>query len=96
VENHVCLSHDVQVGGATWRASTRIVAGVGDLMQRTEDGRIGQVLGGQLLHMDTVGPSQVRSMGGKWYVLIIVDDYSRYSWVSFWKARMRCLSTFGA
>jgi hypothetical protein len=20
-------------------------------------------------------------MGGKWYVLVIVDDYSRYSWV---------------
>jgi hypothetical protein len=32
---------------------------------------------GQLLHMDTVGPSRVHSMGGKWYVLIIVDDYSR-------------------
>jgi transposase InsO family protein len=38
---------------------------------------------GQLLHMDTVGPSRVRSMGGKWYVLIIVNDYSRYSWVFF-------------
>jgi transposase InsO family protein len=37
----------------------------------------------QLLHMDTVGPSRVRSMGGKWYVLIIVDNYSRYSWVFF-------------
>jgi hypothetical protein len=24
---------------------------------------------GQLLHMDTVSPSRVRSMGGKWYVL---------------------------
>jgi hypothetical protein len=34
---------------------------------------------GQLLHMDTVGPSRVRFMGGKWYVLVIVDDYSRYS-----------------
>jgi hypothetical protein len=38
---------------------------------------------GQLLYMDTVGPSQVHSMGGKWYVLVIVDDYSRYSWVFF-------------
>jgi hypothetical protein len=35
----------------------------------------------QLVHMDTVGPSQVCSKGGKWYVLVIVDDYSRYSWV---------------
>jgi hypothetical protein len=33
---------------------------------------------GQLLHMDTVGPSRVHSMGGKWYVLVIVDDYSHY------------------
>jgi hypothetical protein len=38
---------------------------------------------GQLLHTDTVGPSWVRSMGGKWYVLVIIDDYSRYSWVFF-------------
>jgi hypothetical protein len=33
----------------------------------------------QLLHMDTVGPSRVWSMGDKWYVLVIVDDYSHYS-----------------
>jgi transposase InsO family protein len=33
--------------------------------------------------MDTVDPSRVRSMRGKWYVLVIVDDYSRYSWVFF-------------
>jgi hypothetical protein len=37
----------------------------------------------QLLHMDTVGPSRVRSMGGRWYVLVVVDDYSRYSWIFF-------------
>jgi hypothetical protein len=42
---------------------------------------------GQLLHMDIVGPSQVRSMGGKWYVLVIVDDYSRYSWIFFREQR---------
>jgi transposase InsO family protein len=38
---------------------------------------------GQLLYMNTVGPSRVRSMRGKWYVLVIIDDYSRYSWVFF-------------
>jgi hypothetical protein len=37
----------------------------------------------QLLHMNTVGPFRVHSMGGKWYILIIVDDYSHYSWVFF-------------
>jgi transposase InsO family protein len=33
--------------------------------------------------MDTIGSSRVRSMEGKWYVLVIIDDYSRYSWVFF-------------
>ena len=34
---------------------------------------------GELLHMDTVGPSRVRSKGEKWYVLVIIDDFSHYS-----------------
>jgi hypothetical protein len=42
---------------------------------------------GQLLHMDTVGPSQIRSMGGKWYVLFIIDDYSCSSWVFFLESK---------
>jgi hypothetical protein len=33
--------------------------------------------------MDLVGPADVRSAGGKWYVLVVVDDYSRYAWVFF-------------
>jgi hypothetical protein len=41
----------------------------------------------QLLYMDTVGPSRVRSMGGKWYVLVNVDDYSQYSWVLFLESK---------
>jgi hypothetical protein len=37
--------------------------------------------------MDIVGPSRVCSMGGKWYVLIIVDDYSPYSWIFFLESK---------
>jgi hypothetical protein len=52
---------------------------------------------GQLLHMDTVVLSRVHSMGDKWCVLIIIDDYSYYSWVFFLKSKdIKCLSTFGA
>jgi hypothetical protein len=42
---------------------------------------------GQLLHMDIVDPSQVRSTSGKWYALVIIDDYSHYSWVSFLESK---------
>jgi hypothetical protein len=41
------LSRGVQVAGAAWRAAMRTVAGVGDLVQRTMDGRTGRVLGGR-------------------------------------------------
>jgi hypothetical protein len=40
------LAHGVQVAGAAWWAAMRIMAGVGDLVQRTVDGRKGWVLGG--------------------------------------------------
>jgi hypothetical protein len=46
LENHVCLSRGVQVVGSAWWAAMRIMAGVGDLVQRTGDGHTGQVLGG--------------------------------------------------
>jgi hypothetical protein len=47
LENRVCLSRGVQVAGAAWRAATRTMTGVGDLVQRTRDGRTCQVLGGR-------------------------------------------------
>ncbi|GJR20083.1 retrovirus-related pol polyprotein from transposon TNT 1-94 [Tanacetum coccineum] len=33
-----------------------------------------------LLHMDLCGPMRIASINGKRYVLVIVDDYSRYTW----------------
>jgi hypothetical protein len=39
----------VQVAGAVWYAVTRIMVGVGDLVQRTRDGHTGQVLGGRAI-----------------------------------------------
>jgi transposase InsO family protein len=33
--------------------------------------------------MDLAGPARVRSAGGKWYILVVVNDYYRYVWVFF-------------
>jgi transposase InsO family protein len=49
---------------------------------------------GQLLHLDMVGPSRVKSFGGKWYVLVIVDDFSRYSWVFFMTSKDEAFGHF--
>ncbi|KAH9767789.1 hypothetical protein KPL71_011399 [Citrus sinensis] len=37
----------------------------------------------QLLHIDLFGPSRYASLSGKFYAFVIVDDYSRYTWVLF-------------
>jgi hypothetical protein len=44
-----CLSCGVKVTGVAWWAATRIVAGVGDLVQRTGDGCTCQVLGARMI-----------------------------------------------
>ncbi|WVZ64286.1 hypothetical protein U9M48_013831 [Paspalum notatum var. saurae] len=38
---------------------------------------------GELFHMDTVGPAQEALVSGKWYVLVVVDDFSRFLWIFF-------------
>ncbi|GKC61909.1 retrovirus-related pol polyprotein from transposon TNT 1-94 [Tanacetum coccineum] len=40
-----------------------------------------------LLHMDLCGPMRVESINGKKYILVIVDDYSRFTWVKFMRSK---------
>nr|GEZ76006.1 retrovirus-related Pol polyprotein from transposon TNT 1-94 [Tanacetum cinerariifolium] len=40
-----------------------------------------------LLHMDLCGPMRVKSVNGKKYILVIVDDYSRFTWVKFLRSK---------
>ncbi|GJT15111.1 retrovirus-related pol polyprotein from transposon TNT 1-94 [Tanacetum coccineum] len=35
------------------------------------------------LHMDLCGPMRVQTINGKKYIFVIVDDYSRFTWVKF-------------
>ena len=37
----------------------------------------------ELIHIDLMGSMQAESLGGKRYVLVCVDDFSRYTWVKF-------------
>ncbi|GJY67536.1 retrovirus-related pol polyprotein from transposon TNT 1-94 [Tanacetum coccineum] len=41
----------------------------------------------QILHMDLYVPMRVESFNGKKYVLVIVDDYSRYNWTRFLRSK---------
>nr|GEV87608.1 retrovirus-related Pol polyprotein from transposon TNT 1-94 [Tanacetum cinerariifolium] len=40
-----------------------------------------------LLHMDLCSPMHVASINGKRHILVIVDDYSRFTWVRFLRSK---------
>ncbi|CAN1339431.1 Retrovirus-related Pol polyprotein from transposon TNT 1-94 [Linum perenne] len=48
----------------------------------------------ELIHMDLFGPANVRSLGGKSFAFVIVDDFSRFTWVFFLARKDECLSVF--
>ena len=41
----------------------------------------------ELLHADLMGPTRTESLGEKRYIMIIVDDFSKYTWVEFLKEK---------
>ncbi|KAK1424407.1 hypothetical protein QVD17_19736 [Tagetes erecta] len=41
----------------------------------------------QMLHMDLFGPTNVQSIGRKSYCFVIIDDFTRFSWVYFLHAK---------
>ena len=50
----------------------------------------------ELLHVDLMGPMQTESISGKRYMMVCVDDYSRYSWVNFIREKSDTFGVFSA
>ncbi|WVZ75608.1 hypothetical protein U9M48_023646 [Paspalum notatum var. saurae] len=48
----------------------------------------------QLLHMDLFGPTTYESIGGNLYCLVIVDDFTRYTWTLFLGDKSETLDKF--
>jgi len=48
----------------------------------------------ELLHMNLFGPSRTMSLGGNYYGLVIVDDYSRYTWTLFFRTKNDAFDVF--
>ncbi|KAJ9553055.1 LOW QUALITY PROTEIN: hypothetical protein OSB04_017100 [Centaurea solstitialis] len=41
----------------------------------------------QMLHVDLCGPIAVQSLGGNKYILVLIDEFSRFTWVEFMKKK---------
>ena len=45
----------------------------------------------ELLHLDLMGPTRTDSLGGKRYILVMVDDFTRYIWVILLRSKSNAL-----
>ena len=48
----------------------------------------------QLLHLDLWGPAPCPATSGARYVLLIIDDFSRYTWLYFLSTKDQALPSF--
>ena len=47
-----------------------------------------------LPHIDLIGPFRIRSYGKNSYILVIVNDYSRFTWTLFLKHKSDTFEAF--
>ena len=41
----------------------------------------------ELLHIDLMGPTRTKSLGGKRYIIVVADDFTRFTWVVLLKSK---------
>ena len=42
----------------------------------------------ELLHLDLMGLTRIESLGGKRYIMVVVDDFTRYIWVILLRSKL--------
>lgn len=47
-----------------------------------------------MLHINLFGPSRTFGLGGKFYAYVIVDDFSRFTWLLFLSHKSEAFQAF--
>ena len=45
----------------------------------------------ELLHIDLIGLTRIESLGGKRYIMVVVDDFTRFTWVFLLRSKSDAL-----
>jgi len=48
----------------------------------------------QLIHTDLCGPTITKILQGEHYFMLLIDDYTRMTWVSFLKKKLEAIDKF--
>ena len=43
----------------------------------------------ELLHVDLIGPTRIESLEGKRYIMVVVDDFTRFTWAILLKSKSK-------
>ena len=47
----------------------------------------------ELLHVDLMGPTRTESLGGKKYIMVVVDNFTRFTWIIMLQSKSKALIT---
>ena len=59
-----------------------------------KDGRVGASHKLFLIHSDVCGPMQAASIGGFYYFVTFIDDFTRYTWIFALKSKSQVFTCF--
>ena len=48
----------------------------------------------EIVHTDICGPTRTKSMQGEYYFILVIDDYTRMTWVTFLKEKSEAFEKF--
>ena len=82
----IVSKHESVLGIPKLSRMSNVVCGLCQLGKQTKAKHLGTQTSAtsrplELLHLDLMGPTRTESLGGKRYIMVVVDDFTRYTWV---------------
>ena len=82
----IVSKHELVLGIPKLSRLSNVVCGPCQLGKQTKAKYLGTQISAtsrplELLHLDFMGPTRIESLGGKRYIMVVVDDFTRYTWV---------------
>ena len=82
----IVSKHESVLGIPKLSRMSNVVCGLCQLGKQTKAKHLGTQTSAtsrplELLHLDLMGPTRTESLGGKRYIMVMIDDFTRYTWI---------------
>ena len=92
----IVSKHELVLGIPKLSRTSNVVCGPCQLGKQTKAKHPGTQTSGtsrplELLHLNLMGPTRTESLGGKRYIMVVIDDFTRYTWVILLRSKSDAL-----